>query len=186
MPDGLTMKDESSGDLQIIDRPSKHIFWRGIRVYDLPKDKPSLLTYNVLSDIELTEDRTAKDTWSINYLIKRHIVALEHKELVTKVVEAPKESYEGSFDYDYLSRAPTPTFTQAASSDRASPAASRYAQAHIPKPPKEDVWKEFPRPWATGPDETGLDLVDANGKHVCSCRSTMIACAILNKVNQGD
>lgn len=185
LPDGLTLKDESSGDLQIIDRPSKHIYWRGIRVYDLPKDKPSLLTYNVLSDIELTEDRTAKDTWNIDWTIKRHVVALEDKELVTKVVEAPKESYEGSFDYDYISKTPTPTFTHAASSQRASPAASRYAQSHLPKPPKEDLWKEFPRPW-TAPEANSFIIYDANGKCVCEAKSAMIMAAILNKVNQGD
>lgn len=47
------------GCMEVYDRPSKYVFYRGVRILDL--GKPSLRTYNITDGIVLTEDRTAKD-----------------------------------------------------------------------------------------------------------------------------
>lgn len=47
--------------LEVYMGPCKKFFYRGIAVCDLPR--PSLMTYNVLEPVALTEDRTVKSTW---------------------------------------------------------------------------------------------------------------------------
>lgn len=180
LPDGLTAR-EGTAILQVLLRPSQHVYWRGIRVWDLPKETPSEVTYNFLNDIELTEDRTAKDPYMLEYYIKNHIIASEDEELVAKVVQAKEGSYEAQLDYDYMGRVPTPTFSRFAGYSGASSAAARYAKSYVAAPEKEDPWKEYPRPWRT--DDTGFEIYAADGKHVGQAQSAEIQEFIINKIN---
>lgn len=186
LPGGLTLRDDSTGDIQIIDRPSECIYWRGIRVLDLPKDQPSQLTYNFLKDIELTEDRTAKDTWLIDYDIKRTLVRSEDENVVQKAVEAPENSYEGKINWDTsLSTVPTPTFSRYAASPSARPSAARLARHHLQQTQKEDPWKKYPRPWKALPaNELEVALVDVNNATIVDYIAKDVAELILSKVNE--
>lgn len=47
--------------VQVIEEPSKILYWRGMRVLDL--EKPAQRTYNLLDDVMLTEDRTLYGEW---------------------------------------------------------------------------------------------------------------------------
>lgn len=51
-----TQPEHTIDGVEIHEGPGKHIFYRGIRVYELPK--VAVKTYNLLSCISLTEDRT--------------------------------------------------------------------------------------------------------------------------------
>lgn len=181
LPDGLTVR-EGTERVQVLDRPSQHIYWRGIRVHDLPEKTPAVLTYNILEDIELTEDRTAKYGFMLDVTIKACLLASEDEVILTKALKASKETFEGSLCYDYQSRAPTPTFTRVAFSPGATGYARSYAESHVPKPPKPDLWKEFPRPWKAG--ATGFRIYDTNGYFVADAQNAMIMAAILSKVNE--
>lgn len=98
LPEGLTLR-EGSEDVQVFDRPSKHIYYRGIRVLDLEKEEVSQLTYNILREIDLTEDRTAKSKWDVEYAISNSLGRRKDPEIVRKVVSAPKGSFEAGLTF---------------------------------------------------------------------------------------
>lgn len=100
LPEGLQLR-EGTEDVQIFDKPSMHIYYRGIRVLDLDEKERGELTYNILSGIDLTEDRTAKDKFSVMYMISRAVVALEDASMIEKAVLSPTESFEKSLNYSW-------------------------------------------------------------------------------------
>lgn len=53
----------SNGEVEVHAGASKYIFFRGVRIMTL--NNPSKYTYNVLGNIDLTEDRTARYDWQI-------------------------------------------------------------------------------------------------------------------------
>ena len=57
--------------VQIMDVPSKALYFRNIRVYDVRNE--CRFTYNFKKDVELTEDRTIKNIWWIEFLLCRTI-----------------------------------------------------------------------------------------------------------------
>lgn len=180
LPDGLTQREESTDAIQILERPSQHVYWRGIRVHDLPEDTPAQLTYNFLKDIELTEDRTAKNVWALEYDIKNTLIRSEDEGVIRKALGAPKDTYEGRMAFSYMGSTPTPTFSRMALNS-AHPSARKFAEERLPKEPKVDPWHKFPRPWTI---EDYVNVLDANGKKVCQAESAMIATAILSKINE--
>jgi hypothetical protein len=91
LPDAL-MHQDSTKPIQIFDRPSNHIYYRGLRVMDLKE--PSELTYNILETIELTEDRTVKSEFNIRMMIANAIRLSESPEEIKRFVNAPKERFE--------------------------------------------------------------------------------------------
>lgn len=96
--------------------PSKHIYYRGMRVYDL--EKPAKMTYNILCQIELTEDRTAKNSYEVERLIREYIVESADIPLIKAAITAPEGSYEHRFNFDSTYRAPSQTFRDTARSTR--------------------------------------------------------------------
>ncbi|UTC30064.1 hypothetical protein MAINES_00250 [Brevundimonas phage vB_BpoS-MaInes] len=180
LPDGLT-KREDSETIQVLERPSQHIYWRGIRVHDLPEDQPSAVTYNFLKDIELTEDRTAKDSWMLEYDIKNWLARSEDEGVLERALGATERSFERHLSFDHVSSPPTPTFSRFASSSFL-PSAKRYVEAHKPKPKKEDPWKNLPRPWSW--DKSKKELTDAKGGYICFIEHQEAVDLILSKVNE--
>jgi hypothetical protein len=144
LPDGLVQRNGTEA-VQIFDRPSQHVYYRGIRVLDLDEKERSALTYNILSPIELTEDRTAKSKWDVQWTIQAAVAALEDKERIEKVIFAPKSSFEGSMNF-YA--APSKTFldvTSKAVETRAKDVthhALEVVKQYKPQPPPttKDAW----------------------------------------------
>lgn len=94
--------------VQVFDAPSKHIYYRGLRVLDLKE--PAALTYNILSTIALTEDRTAKSTWEVHYHIKEFLTACENKELIAKALGG---LYERELNFAHDTNKPSTAFVDA-------------------------------------------------------------------------
>ena len=84
--------------LQIRTGVGNSVFYRGIRALEL--NKPSMLQYNLVTQCDLTEDRTIKSVWSAQYYIKQGIAKITDKELLFKILLAPEGSYEHTIDYD--------------------------------------------------------------------------------------
>lgn len=97
----------STHDLQIHDRSSRYGYFRGIRVSKL--QHASVLTYNSLSGMELTEDRTLKTPYQLDIVVSRTILRSEDTDLITRFLQAPSESYESKIDLDNWTD-PSPTF----------------------------------------------------------------------------
>lgn len=108
LPDGIQEYDYNKR-IQVFAKQSNHVYFRGLRVYDL--DKPSLYTYNILCHQELTEDRTIKYPSLANIEIAEWVTNCEDPQVVAAIVGAnPDKFYEGKLEFDYLQNTPSNTF----------------------------------------------------------------------------
>lgn len=85
------------GVVEVRDGQSDYVYYRGIRALKL--GSPSMYTYNVLSSMELTEDRTLKHAFMAQYYISKGVAKLEHKHVLQRIVTA-KDCFEQSFDFN--------------------------------------------------------------------------------------
>lgn len=76
---------------------SDWIYYRGIRAMQL--DKPSMYTYNILSELTLTEDRTIKYGWDISAQISNEVNALTDRHMMARIVSAPEDTMERTISY---------------------------------------------------------------------------------------
>lgn len=100
--------DYVSDCVEVHPGPSKSVFYRGIRVADL--EKPSQFTYNILAPMTLTEDRTVKHMWDVNYYVGKTVVQCLKADVVEAVVTAPEQTFEHGLNLD--STEPGETFLQ--------------------------------------------------------------------------
>ena len=97
LPDGLTVRTTSE-TIQVLNKPSKHIYYRGMRVMDLRQD--AQFTYNFLESIDLTEDRTIKYPSIIEARIVGFMQESEDSSFLSKAVRSPaKNSYEATISH---------------------------------------------------------------------------------------
>lgn len=110
LPNALT-KREGDDRVQVFNEPSKHLYWRGIRVFDL--ELPSVYTYNILENMDLTEDRTLKYVWEAQSKIAGYVARSKDTKLINAVVSADVEKFfEGRLDFDYAYEAPSDQFKE--------------------------------------------------------------------------
>jgi hypothetical protein len=85
--------------VQIFPGESKHLYLRGVRVYTAPKN--FRYTYNLLSKVDLTEDRTIKYTWEAqNRLAGALRLEVTDAEVLDSVLTADPDLYEDAqFSY---------------------------------------------------------------------------------------
>jgi hypothetical protein len=111
--DQSVISPNTKGDGEIEIRPwngSRWIYYRTMRLIHLDKDP--LFTYNVLSRIELTEDRTAKYPFQVDDAIKQSLVVLEDRSVIRKILAAGEDIYEGRLDFhDPIWHVPRPSPT---------------------------------------------------------------------------
>jgi hypothetical protein len=91
-------RHESSG-VEIIDKPSNYIFYRGVRVMSLPHT--SLFTYNILSPLRLTEDRTIPETemYLIKSIITKEIRTSNDKNMLEKILNCGEDDWENCLSF---------------------------------------------------------------------------------------
>jgi hypothetical protein len=157
---------EGDAEVEIFDAPSPYLYYRGMRVYDLPR--PALRTYNVLREMELTEDRTLRYAFWADWVVARRVLEGADEKLVLDVLKAAKATaWEAGIDY---SGKGTPSeavkrAVSAAPDPRAVVATNlgRVVTATFEKPASEptaaDSFAKWPRPWRV---ESGV-IVDVNG-----------------------
>lgn len=93
-----------SPKVDIYDAPSRYLYCRGIRVYELRY--PSLFTYDLGRDVvTLTEDRTIANVWSVMWDLARTIQHdVEDNRVLDRILEksdtASFENYELNFSSD--------------------------------------------------------------------------------------
>lgn len=83
--------------VQVIPRESNYIYYRGIRVMET--EKPCLNTYNILSEITLTEDRTAKYPYCIEIDIRNHLLKEDNEEVLEAALNAGEEYWESGLAF---------------------------------------------------------------------------------------
>ena len=82
----------------IYDKQNDYMFYRGIRCFKLPKT--SKYTYNIISDMELTEDRTFASPHFAYYHAAKSILTAPGR-IVSNVIAVDKAYIESHFDYNW-------------------------------------------------------------------------------------
>jgi hypothetical protein len=139
LPEGLTERN-SSERVQCFLQKSNYIYYRGIRIMDLKE--PSENTYNILTQLTLTEDRTAKSKFDVDWEIEKFIAESKDEQLIQRAVTAPEKTYERSLGYEYATRSSTFQEIVGKNLNRVSPGIKNQWQEDNP-PPK----KVLPKDW---------------------------------------
>lgn len=77
---------------------SKNLFYRGVRVYELPK--PTLFRYNFQETLSLTEDRTLRSVHEANAHLAWSLAMSSQPDFIRMFLTARPEYYEHSIDFD--------------------------------------------------------------------------------------
>lgn len=148
LPDALTVW-EGNDSIQVFKRPSNAVYYRGLKVMELKT--MSKMTYNILSPVSLTEDRTVKYDWELRDAIMRYICCTtKDMQVINEVVTADeKTTWEGSFPFDQLWQNPSEQFMQVIGKKKArssyhsvprstyiAPRVEKLWESHQPKEPK--------------------------------------------------
>lgn len=100
--------DAMLGTLEIRRRPGSAFYYRGVRVMDF--QRPALFTYNETARIELTEDRTVRNAWAVNYSIAKSLLECEDELILREILTADTSTYEGQLDFHWNGIKPTHAF----------------------------------------------------------------------------
>jgi hypothetical protein len=134
LKDGLREPTIDLPDFQVFRNSSKYVYYRGMRVLTL--DKPSLFTYNVLSQSQLTEDRTLKDQFWLPYRIVNYLFQSEDRALLNHYLNCTPDYWEYGLPVDdSLGYVPGPTFLDVVRTRRKAPKStfgSSYASSSAP------------------------------------------------------
>lgn len=153
----------SNDDIEIYEGESECMYYRGVRAKDL--DRPSLHTYNIKRDCDLTEDRLLCYDFQIERVISESVAQMTsaNKSLIKSVVTAKPEHYESTLNMNSYNRAkPTNEFKQTVleNAKEASHSAKSLVAEHTPKAPEtrserrakmmtrlEDFCRDFELDW---------------------------------------
>jgi len=92
------LEPKTNGRIEVYDRESNYLFYRGMRVIAL--DKPSKFTYNITCEQRLTEDRTLYN-WNAFWEVRYFWTGCEDADLVDRLLELDEEKFwEGNIDFD--------------------------------------------------------------------------------------
>jgi len=108
LPKGLTVYDSLGPNIEIFQAPSRHLYFRGMRVADL--SKKSLLTYNILDRLDLTEDRTVQYMWDAEWRITGALMHLKDRAKINHVLNAKEENWESTLPFDNVDTIPSDEF----------------------------------------------------------------------------
>lgn len=84
-------------------------YYRNVMVAPV-KNGVSLYRYNVLDDLDLTEDRTARCAWDIPHKVGRSLVRCDDPEILRVAVTASQGAFERQVDFDWESLTPSEAF----------------------------------------------------------------------------
>jgi hypothetical protein len=181
----------SGSGVQVLPGPSKVLWWRGMRVLDLPK--PSALAYNLLDPIDLTEDRTLKHEHQARWAIAKWVVSDATADQVEAVLKAKPDTWESILDFPSWAMPPPSAAFKDVLTERRGNARPILAPSELPPGPRisgpisraawafyapharadrprqapmiEKPWRltdEHPRPWRV----EGLEVLDSVGNAV--------------------
>lgn len=98
------------GTTEVRNYQGSHIYFRGVRVMQLPKH--SLFTYNLNSQITLTEDRTVKSPWDVYHRLAEMVLRSTDKSFLRDVLTAEEGFVEGGLDLHGWSIQPSAEFLE--------------------------------------------------------------------------
>lgn len=88
----------TSGRVAVHERRGAYGYYRGIRAGKL--ERPCIMTYNVQSNLDLTEDRTLKNVYQFYGAVRDAVLTSEDREFISRFLQAPSDSFESTLDLD--------------------------------------------------------------------------------------
>jgi hypothetical protein len=85
----------------VFKKPSKIVFYRGMRVLELPK--PAAMTYDFTRSLTLTEDRTLAHPFMLQYYLAEEMGKCEDEAVVMAALRAASDSLESQIDWTSVS-----------------------------------------------------------------------------------
>lgn len=76
---------------------TRHAFYKGVRAHKHAQH--AIFTYNITTDLELTEDRTAKHGFMVDYYAERALAECNDEDIVEQALMAPRRTYENNLTY---------------------------------------------------------------------------------------
>jgi hypothetical protein len=107
-----TVARSATEECAIHDGATTKAFYRGVRAHD--HGRPALFTYNILDSTTLTEDRTIKNQWEVNYYAERSIAAADDEDLIESALMAEKGTFENGLSYAAIGEKPSDAFMSTA------------------------------------------------------------------------
>jgi hypothetical protein len=98
---------------EIFNRPSEFVYFRSLRVKDLPRESHANLTYNILEPLQLTEDRTVLYDFYMHRIICNAIAVCDDQAICELVAKSDDDTLEGRLDWDWCSVALGPVWLEA-------------------------------------------------------------------------
>jgi hypothetical protein len=92
-------------------RPSRVVFYRGVRVLELPH--PTALTYDLTRRMDLTEDRTLAHPFMVDYYVTRALAGCADRSVVEEALTGLKDGAETRWDWKQAADAARPAYLQA-------------------------------------------------------------------------
>jgi hypothetical protein len=99
-----------NGKIEVYRGASRYIFYRGVRAASLPEK--CAFTYNILDEMELTEDRTLKSMWSVEYILETNLPQTKNEEVALTLVSGNK-TWDQNLNF-LLCNIPSDTFMKVA------------------------------------------------------------------------
>jgi len=87
--------------MEVYGGESSTIFYRGFACATL--DKPTKFTYNIKTQMQLTEDRSIQNIWDVKYIIREAILKSDFNSKDIASIIAAKGFFEEDISYDYIS-----------------------------------------------------------------------------------
>jgi hypothetical protein len=87
----------ATADCEIHLGENGHAFYRGVRAHTFQGQ--ALFTYNVLDQVDLTEDRTIKNAWEVGFYAERAIAKSDHEDMIETAIMAPRCTFESQLGY---------------------------------------------------------------------------------------
>lgn len=92
----------TSAGIDVINGASPHLFYKNIRAADVNN---CLYTYNIKSDLMLTEDRTIKYVWMARGKIMNAVLESHDRDFIKTILLAPEGTFEYRFNFTDTSEA---------------------------------------------------------------------------------
>lgn len=101
----------SNSRVEIRPGPSRFIYYRGVRIAELAR--PTRHSYNLLGNIALTEDRTAKSMWEVGYEVAHGLALCDDALLLDAALTCGKDWFEHHLDFPMDKSSQSEPFRQA-------------------------------------------------------------------------
>lgn len=107
----LISKEKAGDVIEVFKNLSSSLFYKTFKVHELQEGKKYQNTYNILCNLQLTEDRTVKYEFEIAWFLSKLFLETKDKEMLKRMLLATE--HDGEYRLDFTSSpytTPSPTF----------------------------------------------------------------------------